>query len=260
MNLVDSEYVCIHCPDNMQSVQASTAITDCKCNPGYTGPDGVACTPCPVNTYKAVLGDFPCTYCNASNVGCPTPAFKATAAEKEALVNCHAAAVSAPGSTPGMPGKVIHPIFGEIQMNNTFGTNCSYAAPSLEVCTNFSGLSRHPESTFSQFNCTYGPVNSEMVTIGSFNNRKVNMQYCIFLGQPPDQSCKAFGNVSLQRWPVTTSCVPCFALSGSPQCCFLEHLVRPCSPAYPGGSPGHCVEVGAEIPKDPALVQLCSTT
>ncbi|EKX34460.1 hypothetical protein GUITHDRAFT_166216 [Guillardia theta CCMP2712] len=72
MNLVDSEYVCIHCPDNMQSVQASTAITDCKCNPGYTGPDGVACTPCPVNTYKAVLGDFPCTYCNASNVGCPT--------------------------------------------------------------------------------------------------------------------------------------------------------------------------------------------
>jgi hypothetical protein len=30
----------------------SSFLTSCKCNRGYTGPDGDACQPCPVGTYK----------------------------------------------------------------------------------------------------------------------------------------------------------------------------------------------------------------
>ena len=32
--------------------EGNSNLTACKCNPGYTGPDGDACQPCPVGTYK----------------------------------------------------------------------------------------------------------------------------------------------------------------------------------------------------------------
>ena len=41
---------------------------DCKCNPGYYGKDGETCRPCPLNTYKVLTGDYPCTFCNSTQV------------------------------------------------------------------------------------------------------------------------------------------------------------------------------------------------
>jgi hypothetical protein len=58
--------------------------------------------------------------------------------------------------------------------------------------------------------------------------------------------CAAYGNLSLQHWPVETKCSPCETGQGGSLCCFAEHLTRDCDASkYPGGAPGHCTEVPA---------------
>jgi hypothetical protein len=59
----DSVSDCIPCPAHSFSVTASSNVTDCKCNAGYTGEDGGACTACIVGTYKPVGGRDACTPC-----------------------------------------------------------------------------------------------------------------------------------------------------------------------------------------------------
>ena len=54
---------CVACPANAVSAALSSVDTDCKCNVGYTGPDGAACAACVVGTYKDVSGSAPCTLC-----------------------------------------------------------------------------------------------------------------------------------------------------------------------------------------------------
>ena len=46
------EDVCIGCPVNSNSPVGSDALTDCKCNDGYSGSDGAACVVCAENTYS----------------------------------------------------------------------------------------------------------------------------------------------------------------------------------------------------------------
>ena len=60
---------CTTCPDNsyattMENVDA----TACKCNAGYTGPDGGPCVACEADTYKTESGDAACTSCAANSV------------------------------------------------------------------------------------------------------------------------------------------------------------------------------------------------
>ncbi len=56
---------CTNCPVNTNTwilsqansgywpgYNGNSVLTACKCNPGYTGPDGEACQSCPVGTYK----------------------------------------------------------------------------------------------------------------------------------------------------------------------------------------------------------------
>lgn len=57
--------VCNHCPAAASSVVNSSAATDCKCNAGYTGADGAACSSCAAGTYKPDLGSAACTNCSA---------------------------------------------------------------------------------------------------------------------------------------------------------------------------------------------------
>ena len=58
---------CSTCPAETITVgAASGAISDCLCKPGRTnffGPDGQACSLCPINTYKKDLGSNNCTLC-----------------------------------------------------------------------------------------------------------------------------------------------------------------------------------------------------
>jgi hypothetical protein len=66
---VSAQTVCKDCPGNSYSLSANGALdasTDCKCNVGYTGPDGGTCTACVAGKYKASTGSVACSNC-ASN-------------------------------------------------------------------------------------------------------------------------------------------------------------------------------------------------
>ena len=54
---------CVGCPLYTQSAVASGAITKCRCNAGYTGPDGVVCTGCVAGKYKTAVGSVVCSNC-----------------------------------------------------------------------------------------------------------------------------------------------------------------------------------------------------
>jgi hypothetical protein len=41
----------------------SNAVSDCRCNPGYTGPDGSTCSACMAGTYKTSAGSAVCLDC-----------------------------------------------------------------------------------------------------------------------------------------------------------------------------------------------------
>jgi len=57
--------VCHTCPANSISLPGSVLLEDCKCKPGYTGPDGGPCTACEPGKYKPDTGSAPCQLCPA---------------------------------------------------------------------------------------------------------------------------------------------------------------------------------------------------
>ena len=59
-----SEATCQGCPSYTYSPDGSGLPTNCTCNKGYTGPDGVACAACIAGTYKDVNGSAPCSLCS----------------------------------------------------------------------------------------------------------------------------------------------------------------------------------------------------
>lgn len=58
---------CFGCPANTNSPANSDDITDCVCNMGFEGPDGMACTGCEVGYYKRVVGSSACLSCQAGS-------------------------------------------------------------------------------------------------------------------------------------------------------------------------------------------------
>ena len=54
--------MCVECPANTVS-SAPTQLTDCKCSPGYTGPDGGPCELCAHGKYKDTSGTSLCSEC-----------------------------------------------------------------------------------------------------------------------------------------------------------------------------------------------------
>jgi hypothetical protein len=57
-------FVCSACPANSGSLcQLCSVLTDCKCNFGYTGLNGLLCFACAAGTYKSISGAGSCTGC-----------------------------------------------------------------------------------------------------------------------------------------------------------------------------------------------------
>ena len=54
---------CQACPANSTSLSGSASVFDCKCQKGYTGPDGGPCAACGPGSYKDVNGSISCTNC-----------------------------------------------------------------------------------------------------------------------------------------------------------------------------------------------------
>lgn len=55
------------CPDNSDA--PGTDVADCKCNAGYTGPDGGSgvCTECAAGKFKSIVGSASCDVCPGAN-------------------------------------------------------------------------------------------------------------------------------------------------------------------------------------------------
>jgi hypothetical protein len=56
-----------NCPANTAAPAQSSWWLNDTCLPGFTGPDGTACTPCVAGTYKTGNGSAVCSTCPANN-------------------------------------------------------------------------------------------------------------------------------------------------------------------------------------------------
>ncbi len=95
---------CQDCPSYTYSGVGIGLLTNCTCNKGYTGPDGVECTACIAGTFKDVNGSALCSLCsgghfslaiaaisNATCNTCPAGKFQATAGSSD-CTECEAGA------------------------------------------------------------------------------------------------------------------------------------------------------------------------
>ena len=82
------------CPANTMSASGSKALTDCKCNAGYTADaDGMECEACSAGSYKEERGSGQCEVCEAG-----TYSRVMAAASSDTCVTCPANSLSAAGS------------------------------------------------------------------------------------------------------------------------------------------------------------------
>ena len=84
---------CESCPSNSQSPAGSNELNDCKCSPGFTGPDGGLCEPCAPGTYKESEGSAICSACPANTYQSLT-----SATSQASCLACPEHTVSASGS------------------------------------------------------------------------------------------------------------------------------------------------------------------
>jgi len=63
----ESSTVCEDCPAYSTSAAGSSRLRQCRCDLGYTGPDGEKCDACVEGKYKAGTGDAACSFCPAQS-------------------------------------------------------------------------------------------------------------------------------------------------------------------------------------------------
>jgi hypothetical protein len=141
---------CDPCPANSTSLVGSASVFDCKCVPGYTGPDGGPCFPCANGQYKAANGSMPCTAC---------PDFTTSSAGSNNISQC----ICTPGHT-GIAGRECLPCsFGTFKeaagsspclpcMPGTYSNITSAVDP--EACTPCPGNSLSPAGSQDITNCS----------------------------------------------------------------------------------------------------------
>lgn len=66
---IGNHTACLACPPHSETTATGhTALTDCQCSVGYTGPNGGPCVECPEHTFKSTIGTLTCTACHANSV------------------------------------------------------------------------------------------------------------------------------------------------------------------------------------------------
>jgi len=87
------ETTCTDCPATTYSGDGSGLLTNCTCNEGYTGADGIVCVECQAGTFKASPGSAPCVDCARGKYAA------AAALTAECSQVCQANSTSPAGST-----------------------------------------------------------------------------------------------------------------------------------------------------------------
>jgi len=87
---------CLACSANSQNLMiGSKSAYDCKCEPGYQGQDGEACTACPAGKFKSIFGNSSCetcpenTFSHTGSTSCSQcPGNSTSDAESVSINNC----------------------------------------------------------------------------------------------------------------------------------------------------------------------------
>lgn len=142
---------CLNCPAHSHTLHnTSTALADCICDIGFSGPDGGACTACVPGSYKELAGNASCSSCPADQY---QPATNAAA-----CLQCHDDAFSEAGSERLENCKCNS---GYTQVEGPACSACfagKFSDPLTQLCINCSG------GTFSinpgVLSCSVCPANS----------------------------------------------------------------------------------------------------
>lgn len=207
---------CLQCPIHSSHVDtARVHVTDCTCDPGYTGPDGGPCESCPLGDFKALNGSAPCDTCGINTYS--------NGSSASSCVQCHANSTASAGSSlksdclcdPGfelLADECVQCVPGKFKGGSgneacqLCGTDSEFAnAPGATTCISCFENS-HSRDTRERCFCDEGYIQqSETVVhptcsacpVNTFQN-KSGMTACVL--------CDAFAQ-SAEASPSHTSCV-----------------------------------------------------
>ena len=232
--------MCLDCPENTFSFTASTLLTDCSCNAGYSGStNGEACVACIAGTYKTGVGVGTCTNCSVNEYSTTiaqvtstctscTPFSQSPVGSDEAVdCRCNAGYTGANGQVclgcvQGTYKTVVGPSACTLCGNNTFSS--AVAAISSGVCAACQSNSTSLMGSTRQSDChclkgyltkNLGAPNTtcEVCSAGSFN------------AQLDATTCSSCGGGYQSSNPGAVSeeeCIACaentFSAAGAAQC------------------------------------------
>ena len=143
------EVTCQACPPGSTAMESSDAITDCRCEPGFSGSDGGPCLQCAAGTYKAGSGPAVCDAC-LPNSNAPLGSTTSTAC------TCNAGCTGPAGGTcvQCIAGKYkIAP--GEAACDNcTAGQYSTAVGAASDVCQRCPTNSDASEASDQEVDCT----------------------------------------------------------------------------------------------------------
>ena len=208
---------CKACQANSVSVVAATNISDCKCNTGYTGPDGGSCSPCGQGKYKDVTGSGLCSSCDA-NANSPV----ASPSSSSCLCNKGYTGPDGGSCSACEAGKY------KISDGSAECVSCvagkystALAADFSETCQNCAANANSPEASPSSSSCT------------------CNAGYT----GPDGGSCSACGQGKFKTSTGSGSCTSCDANANSPEAS-TGSLSCLCNAGYTGPDGGSCSACG----------------
>jgi alpha-tubulin suppressor-like RCC1 family protein len=218
---VPGSSTCIGCPTNSISPAKSTEQTDCKCNVGYSGPNGGLCTECPPNKYKDVIGDFDC-------IGCPTNSISQAKSTARTDCKCN---VGFTGSDGGQCTECEAGTY-KTQIGSSPCVQCAQGEYQSDAG---SGV------------CETCPTNSTTIGLGSINmtDCKCNMG---FTG-PDGGSCTKCGSGKYKDRIGASDCSDCPANSNSLEGSTAQTDCK-CNAGYSGSDGSECTACEAGFYKD----------
>ena len=193
-----AETNCIQCPSNTFSFSASTLLTNCSCNAGYSAAsDGVACVACIAGSYKTAVGVGTCTNCAVNEYSttvaqvvstcssCPSFAQAPAGSDEASDCQCNAGYTGANGAVclscvQGTYKPTVGPSTCTLCGNNTYSS--VVAASSSSVCLACQGNSTSLMGSTRQSDChclkgyltnNLGAPNAtcEICSAGSYNSQ-----------------------------------------------------------------------------------------
>ena len=235
-----AESMCLDCPANTFSLNASTNLTNCSCNAGYSGAeDGVECVACIAGTYKTGVGIGTCANCGVNEysttvaqvvstcTSCPSFSQSPEGSDEAIDCRCNAGYTGADGEVclgcvQGTYKTEIGPSVCTLCGNNTYSP--AEAATSSEVCTACQGNATSLMGSTRQSDC-HCLVGFLTRNLGSANETCEECSAGSYNAQLKATTCSKCGAGYQSSTPGAVSseqCVGCpnntFSAAGAAQC------------------------------------------